>query len=200
MQAFRFLLLLPAACLLSFTVTNPSPVKEYFSLPATLNYNKTSYQLSWSAHPSAVYYKQEYLPVGQTAAGFNKMLMIEAVTGQINAAEVVKAKINELEQRKQSDALANYQVIQNKATGEYLLDFIMSQSQGSKTALVEWNAYRYLPLKDKNGKKGILLLAISRRAYGETVPAFLRQLKTERTKDIAALAAYALPSVTLKTD
>jgi hypothetical protein len=139
---------------------NNQKVKEYFAIPGVA-YNKKTYQLSWSAYPADNYYKQEYLPEGEKPETYSHMIMIEAVTGDISLKDAVGTKINELEQRKKNDPLANYQVIENKTTAEYLLDFVIRQSPGNATAVTEWNTYRYLNLKDKSGKKGIQLFAYS---------------------------------------
>jgi len=186
--------LLMATLFFSFAAKSYSQtVKDYLSVPGPLSYNNTSYRLSWSSHPAANYFKQEYLPAGQQSATYTNMLIIEAVTGAIALKDAVSAKINEITERKKTDALANYQVIENKATGEYLLDFIMSQSSGNTVSVVEWNAYRYSTFKDKAGKTGIRLFAISKRGYGDATTTFLKTLKTARQKDIAVLAAYKIP-------
>ncbi|MEO5684904.1 MAG: hypothetical protein ABIQ88_19835 [Chitinophagaceae bacterium] len=190
------LVVLTIISLASFTPRgNQQKVKEYFSIPGPVEYNKTMYQLSWSAHPAANYYKQEYIPAGEKSESFNQMIMVELVLGDIAAKDAVKAKIAELEQRKKTDPLANYQVIENKATGEYLLDFIMSQGP-----VAEWNMYRYMKLKDASGKKGIQLFAYSKRAYGAATNNFLKTLKTTRTPQINAFAAYAIPAIKLKAE
>lgn len=174
---------------------NTEKVKDYFTIPGPVEFNKIVYNLSWSSHPAANYYKHEYLSGNEKSGTFNKMIMIEVVNGDIAVADAVKAKINELEQRKKIDAVVNYQVIENKNTGEYLLDFVLSQSYGNKNAIVEWNAYRYTSLKDKSGKKGVLLFAYSKRGYGENAGSFLKLLKTGRVNDINALSSYKIPAV-----
>jgi len=172
-------------------------VKDYLHIPGPVEFNKIKYDLSWSSHPSATYYKQEYVPAGQTVEKFTKMIMIEAVTGDFVLQNLVKAKTAELDQRKSADAVTNYQVIENKATGEYLLDFVISAPGANNTTIVEWNAYRYRKLNEKSGKKGIMLFAYSRRAYGSATTKFLEELKKERTADINAIAAHSIPQVTL---
>lgn len=171
-------------------------VKDYLHVPGPIEFNKIKYGLSWSSHPSATYYKQEYLPAGQVADKFTKMILLEAVTGEFKLPDIVKAKTTELDNRKPSDPVTNYQVIENKSTGEYLLDFVLSAPGANGETIVEWNAYRYRLVKDKSGKKGLVLFAYSRRAYGSATTAFLRGLKNERTADINAVAAYPIPQVT----
>ena len=181
----------------AFTTIGNQQVKDYLHVPGPVEFNKTKYNLVWSSHPSATYYKQEYIPTGQAVEKFTKMVMIEAVTGEFNLQDVVKAKTMELDKRKPVDDITNYRVIENKASGEYLLDFVISAPGDNNNNIVEWNAYRYRKLNDKSGKKGIMLFAYSRRAYGSATTKFLEGLKQERLADINALAAYAIPQVTL---
>jgi hypothetical protein len=176
---------------------NPATVKDYLNVPGPLQFDHSDYFLSWSAHPAENYFKQEYLPAGQVSASYSKMMMIEAATGAVSLQTAVKTKRNELEQRKKTDPLCNYQLVQNPATGEYLLDFMMSQSAGGKTTIAEWDAYRYTVLP---GNKGILLFACSRRSYGSAIPGFLRLLKTKRLTDINALSTCSIPLVQIKLD
>jgi hypothetical protein len=175
---------------------NKSVVKDYFAVPGPLEFNRVNYLLSWSSHPNATYYKQEYLPAGEKADKYSRMLLLEVVTGDFSLQQLVKAKTAELEQRKQTDPVANYSLIQNPNTGEYLLDFVLSQGEGANS-MVEWNVYRYIKLKDKAGKKGVQLIAYSRRAYGDAGKAFLQQLKAARPLDIKVMAAYNVPELKL---
>jgi hypothetical protein len=86
--------------------------------------------------------------------------------------------------------MVNYNQITNPTTGEVLLDFLLSDSSGV-TPILEWNAYRYAKLGD-----GIALYAISRRAYGDDIEAFLAQLSQVRKDNINGLAEFDLPPIT----
>ena len=195
-------LLLPVSIFLltllsAFTPGNNKPfVKDYFAVPGPLEFNKVAYQLAWSSHPNATYYKQEYLPAGEKTERYSNMLLLEVATGEFSLQQVVKAKTAELDQRKKSDPVTNYSLIQNPNTGEYMLDFVLSQGEGANS-IVEWNVYRYAKLKDKSGKQGVQLMAYSRRAYGTAGTAFLQQLKTTRPTDIKTMAVYKMPELKL---
>lgn len=193
MKALTLFSVLSITLLTAFTPGGSPRVKDYFSVPGPLEFNKQSYRLSWSAHPSATYYKQEYLPAGQTSDKFTNMVFLEVVTGDFVLADLVKSKTAELDQRKKTDLTTNYAVIQNPTTGQYLLDFVISQGTGA-ASIVEWNVYRYVKLK---GTKGVQLMAFSKRAYGDAGTAFLKQLKTARTADINTMAIYKVPEVKL---
>ena len=199
MKLLIYLSVLPIITMSSLAVKNNTPTaKDYFSVPGPVVYIQTAYHLSWSSHPADNYYKQEYIPAGEKAETFSHMIIIEALVGDISVTDAVNAKIAELEKRKGFDPLANYHLVENKAGGEYLLDFIISQPSGNAPAVAEWNVYHYTKLKDRAGKNGIQLLAFSKRAYGPATGNFLKALKTDRTKDINIFSAFKIPSVNIK--
>lgn len=176
---------------------NNPPVDDYFSIPGPVAFGDTSFELAWSAHPNANYYKHEYLPSGQTLEKFNEMVIIEVITGELTLEEAVNTKVKELANRKNSDPYANYDVIKNPKTGEYILDFIVSDSNGNEATIAEWNAYRYVKLQDKSDRAGVMLFAVSSRAYGEGISDFLKALKNSRSESISMLSSFDVPNVKL---
>jgi hypothetical protein len=166
---------------------------DRLSIPGPISFNATSYQLAWSSHPSPFYYKQEYLPAGQTSGHFQRMVLIEAVAQGADVNGAVSAQVNMLNQRKSADPTVNFATLKNPSNGEVILDFVLSAKGDKGEEIVEWNAYRYASLKGKDGNSGVLLFGISRRAYGDDAAEFLRGLKSARQAEIKALASYTLP-------
>jgi hypothetical protein len=78
-------------------------VVERLSVPQSFEFNGESYRLSWSSHPRPHYYKQEYLPSGQTSERFERMILIEATVREVNVKEVVAVQVNMLNRRKSTD-------------------------------------------------------------------------------------------------
>ena len=61
--------------------------------------------------------------------------------------------------------------------------------------VVEWNAYRYVPLPKGDG---VALFAVSRRGYGEEgARAFLGGLGTMRSQILKEFATYSTPVVSI---
>ena len=54
-------------------------IVERLSVPGPISFNGESYRLSWSSHPTANYYKQEYLPGGETGEHYRSMVLLEAI-------------------------------------------------------------------------------------------------------------------------
>ncbi|MDB5589044.1 MAG: hypothetical protein JWP26_4014 [Devosia sp.] len=165
-------------------------VVEALGVPGPIDFLGDSYALSWTSHPTPDYFKQEYLPQGQQSDSYTAMFMVDASTSQATPQGAANTQIAGLEGRKPTDPMVNYNQISNPNTGEVILDFLLSDDSGPKPIL-EWNAYRYTKLGD-----GIALFAISRRAYGDDVEAFLGQLSQMRQDNISALAELDLPPVT----
>jgi hypothetical protein len=198
MQTTKLLTSTLFLALTAFTpMDNSLTVKDYLSLPESLTFNSTAFKLAWSSHPNEGYYMQEYLPKGETLERFNRMMIVSAIVGDVELKVAVDAKVEELNQRKATDQTVNFEISRNPTTGEYLLDFIVSASENGKTTITEWNVYRYMNLKEKSGSEGILLVAYSRRAYGDDIDSFLRSLKSERPNDIKAMADFTVPRIKL---
>lgn len=176
-------------------IARSESVVERLSVPQAFEFNGESYRLAWSSHPRPHYYKQEYLPSGQTSERFQRMILIEATIRDVNVKDVVAAQVNMLNKRKSTDPTVNFAILTNSKNGEIILDFILSAQDSKGEDIVEWNAYRYAALKGKGGASGVVLFGISRRGYGDDATDFLRRLKAARPGEINALAAYPLPSV-----
>jgi hypothetical protein len=168
---------------------------DRLSLPGSIEFNGESYRLSWSSHPTSHYYKQEYLPPGQTGERFQRMVLIEATVRGVDVNGAVAAQVNMLNKRKSTDPTVNFAVAKNPKNGEIILDFVLGAQDPKGEDVVEWNAYRYAALGGKGGESGVLLFGISRRAYGDDTTNFLRRLKSARPAEVNALATYPLPVV-----
>ncbi|MFN3406103.1 MAG: hypothetical protein ACK40G_18555, partial [Cytophagaceae bacterium] len=138
-----------------------SPVTDYISVPGPLTFEGEKYILKWSSHAQENHYKQEYVRANDKLEAFNKMIFIEILLTDANAIDLVNAKIKEIESRKGKDHVANYQVLDNKKTGEFLLDFLISEGDGD---IIEWNAYRYKNIITPKGK-GVMLFSYSFRSF-----------------------------------
>jgi hypothetical protein len=160
--------------------------KDRLGVPGPISFQGTKFALVWSASPAAGYIKQEYLPTGQKLERYDQMFMIESQSAATPDGAAA-AQIAMLKTRKQSDPTVNYDIIRNNATGDIILDFILSDP---RAGIVEWNAYRYVRL-GKSG--GVALYAISRRAYGDKARDFLAALKQNRPPAIQALAVFDAP-------
>jgi hypothetical protein len=191
-------LLFVLAVTTSFNVNRRDKPIDYLNTGGVLLYNKIEYRLSWSSHPVSNFYKQEYIPEGESAEKFSNMLLIDYLLIDTPAINIVSLKVNELKERKKTDMVANYLLRENKATGEYLLDFILSSGDAGHVNVVEFNGYRYENYADKTSHKGVLLFGMSKRAYGDDVTPFLKDLKNSRNDMLKALTEYSIPPIDIK--
>jgi len=168
-------------------------VKDHLNIPGPIAFDGQSYDLAWSSRPSANYIKHEYVPKGQVVTHFHDMLLVEFLQGDLTVADVVRTQMQKLNARKGRDPLVRMAVIKNAATGEMLLDFLISDNTNGEL-IVEWNAYRYARMTTVSGETGIGLFGVSRRAYGDdSAKAFLGALKARRPAQIDRLAKAPLP-------
>ncbi len=165
--------------------------EEALGIPGPIVFEESSFELAWTSHPAETYYKQEYLPAGEAVESYSQMFMIDILTEGATPESAAADMIAGLEQRKASDPVVNFDMIANEATGELILDFLLSDSS-TGTVIVEWNAYRYVPYGD-----GLMLVGISRRGYDDEASSFIEGLAKWRNSSIEALAVLDLPEVVL---
>ena len=164
--------------------------EDAIGIPGPVQFDGTPFVLAWTSHPTEALYKQEYLPEGETVERYSQMFMIDVMTDGVTPADAAANMIAGLEQRKDQDPLVNHDLLENKATGELLLDFLISDDSTGET-IVEWNAYRYVPQGE-----GYVLYAISRRGYGESED-FIAGMADWREAAVGTLATMELPAVQL---
>jgi hypothetical protein len=193
----RILLILFALSSASLCFSQSDEAKDYLSVPGPLQFNGIDFKLAWSSHPDQKYYKQEYVPEGQSVERYDEMMLVEVLTGSVTAADAATSKMNELKQRKNRDQFVNYEIIHDPKTGQYILDFSLSDTGNEQAQIVEWNAYRYVELDKVSQSTGVMLIAYSRRAYGEEIRGFLNGLSSQRTADIEKLSKLNVPDIVL---
>ncbi len=173
-------------------------IKEYLNVPGPIILNKNTFNLSWTSHPSANYYKQEYITANDNIEKYTKMISVELLINDASPADLAKAKMDELKQLKATNPIINYDIFQKN--GEVILDFLISENaaDGKKVNIIERNVYRYKSFSGKNGQKGVMLFGASERAYGNNVDTFLSSLKKDKPTLLNAVAAFMLPQISLK--
>jgi len=179
---------------------NSTQVQNLLGISGPIVFEKTSFNISWSSHPSPSYYKHEYLAKGQNPDQYKEMFMIEFLADEsATPKKLAMDKIASTNERKKTDPYALAESLkQDKNGNDIVIDFILSDANDNKVNTVEWNTYRYIKITTKDGKKGLLLLAISRRGYGKSIPAFLSSVKSRKNTTAAALAKYKIPEISLK--
>ncbi len=196
-KTLAFLLVLPALVL--STAVNGQTKKtviDYLGLPGPVVFDSKTYTLGWSSHPTNNYYKQEYILVGEKLDRFNTMILVELLTGDIKVKDAAVAKIEEMKKMKAFNPTVDYESFENAETGEYMIDFLLSQTgEGNAISVAERNVYRYLPFKGKGGEQGIVLFAVSTRSYGGKINSFLTSLKTKKSDLVNKVAAYKMPEL-----
>ena len=192
---FFIALLLVTTC---FTYYNNQEARNYYNIPELLAFDNVQYKLMASYHPNDMYYKHEYIPAGESADHFNRMVFIDVAIVDATPREMLDIKAQELQDRKKNDPIVNYEILEDKDKGECMLDFILSDSQGGKTTVVERNVYRYKNYSDKAGHRGVLLFAISQRGYDKDITTFFKNLKNTRISDINKVGSYNIPDIGIK--
>jgi len=170
---------------------------NYLHTPASLSFNNTPYALAWSAHPNASYYKQEYLPKGETLNKFTNMLLLEVLVSPTTIKEAIAAKIAELKQMKAANPYVSYDSSYNAAKDEYILHFVLTANtpDGKGISIAERNVYRYKKYSGKNGETGVILFGASKRSYGAEAAKFVAAAGAKKEELIKAVKEFGIPAI-----
>ncbi|MET0465444.1 MAG: hypothetical protein ABW007_19955 [Chitinophagaceae bacterium] len=190
-------------CMISATNAAAQSAKpvNYLNTGSDISFNGTKFILAWSSHPTALYYKQEYLPTGQSPEKFTDMLMMEVVSSSLTHKDAYDAKVAELTSLKRTDPYVNFETFYHKESNEYLLDFVITANavDGKTIQVAERNVYRYKKYSGSKGETGVLLFAVSKRSYGAAAAGFVKGITGETRKDLAdKVKRFAFPSITLR--
>ncbi|MBK8984449.1 MAG: hypothetical protein IPM38_19545 [Ignavibacteria bacterium] len=173
-------------------------IKNYLNTPQVINYGGNNFNLLFSKNSPDNLYSQEYIQEGDILEKFNQMILVSFMETDISAKEAAIVKSREIDNRKSIDVMANYELSENKEKEEILLDFLLSDGATDENMIVEWNSYRYINHTDKSGKKGVLLLGLSKRAYGDEYKEFLSGLKVNRKKYNTSFVSLEIPETEIK--
>ncbi|MDO5638572.1 MAG: hypothetical protein Q4G28_01735 [Neisseria sp.] len=171
-------------------------VQNWLGLPQSLLFDGQTYQLKWSANPMPGYYKQEFLPAADTLSRFRQMLTVDWLQTPLRPEEVRTLKVRELQQLVQRGGYAQWRESSNDS--EAALEFVMLAEDNDGEVMLEYNVYRYRAER-QNGKDGVLLLAVSRRAYGEAESArFVDNMQQDESTFYRKVLALPMPTVRLR--
>ncbi|PZR27642.1 MAG: hypothetical protein DI535_09475 [Citrobacter freundii] len=198
---FRCSVLLIALLITSFSYSQNTAPVNYLNTPAQLSFNNTSFTLAWSAHPSGQYYKQEYLPKGETVDDFKSMLLLEVVISSLTVKEAFDAKVAELKAMKQANPYVNFETFYHAASDEYVLDFVVTanSADGKQINIAERNIYRYKKYTGPGGRNGVILFGVSKRSYGSEALKFVTGLTSANRQDLVnKVKIFTVPDIRLK--
>ena len=158
---------------------------DFLNIGNKITFNGEEYYFGYSSNPLKNYYFQEYFLKDDIPEKFNKMFTVTIFLHEnANPKDASAAKAAELEQRKKTDPICHYMLYEKD--NEFILDFLVSKSVGQELDFVEHNIHHYKQI-NINGNNGIQSNFISRRAYGDDITPFLKNLKTEKEKLIMEL-------------
>jgi hypothetical protein len=181
----------------SLTVLAQKPV-ERLGVKENLEFDKTTFKLSWTAKPNDNYIIQEYLPEGESLDHFNQMMTIHLFLTDIKCEDAVYKKVNELITRKKHDSTCNYQVTESTDGKEFLIDFLLGESKDNKMTIVEFNVYRYKQIQISSKQNAIIVYAYTKRGYGNDITAFFGTLENEKINYLKRMFSTKIPTVTIE--
>lgn len=181
----RFLFLMTFVCAFVLTAFAESPTM-YFNIGNPVVFSGEKFYFAWSSHPVEGYYLQEYLPENQNFETYKHMLTVSPIFTELpDAVDIsVNEKEKELDKRKESDPVCQYEVFEND--GMKIIDFLVSDGSGDELNCVEHDVQLYIN-QEIDGKKAVVLYYLSSRAYGDDILPFISQIPDRRTQIFEAL-------------
>jgi len=180
--------------LTSFTMINGDDAIDFLSIGEQIEFNGEKYNLEWSSNPSTNYYKQEYLRENDNNLNkYNKMMIIEAIKGDLTVDQAAGVKIQDLENLKKKNPVVNYLRFDNEKTKETMIDFVVSDG----AYIYEWNVYRYQQQKNKKDKYMVLYAYSYRDSLNDNndLKKFFEHIKENRKDIINKVGNLKLPKV-----
>lgn len=178
--------------MMSFTINN---IIDYLSIGSELSFNNESYNLAWSSHPNATYFKQEYLRKSDKLEKYEKMIIVEAIKTNLNPEKASQMKINELANLKKINPIINFTQVQSSNPNDKIISFTISGGN-----ILEWNVYKYQQQQIEN-ENMIVLYAYSYRNYisnKEDVTKFINYVKNNESNMIENITKIKIPKVKIK--
>ncbi|MBA0882404.1 hypothetical protein [Flavobacterium undicola] len=178
--------------MMSFTM---NAIIDYLSTGSELSFNNEKYDLAWSSHPNATYFKQEYLRKSDKLEKYEKMILVEAIKTTLNPEKASQMKINELDNIKKVNPIVNFKQVQVSNQNDKIISFTISGGN-----ILEWNVYRYQQQQIEN-ENMIILYAYSYRNYVSTkedVTKFMNYVKNNENKMIETITKTNIPKVKIK--
>lgn len=178
--------------MMSFTTKD---IIDYLSIGSELSFNNEKYNLAWSSHPNASYFKQEYLRKSDKLEKYEKMVMVEAIKTTLNPEKVSQMKINELTTLKKINPIVNFKQAESSNQNDKIISFTISGGN-----ILEWNVYKYQQQQIEN-ENMIVLYAYSYRNYVSTkedVTKFINFVKNNENKMIEIINKTNVPKVKIK--
>lgn len=191
------IILLAICSLLGSYFSLNDEITDRIGVKGPLEFNGKNFMLAWSDKPRDNYYIQEYLPEGQKPESFDEMMTIHLFITDLSLYDAVQQKGKELTARKSTDPLCNYQITKSPDENEFMIDFLLSESKGEISDIVEFNVHRYKEVNLGNNQKGIVVYAYSKRSYGDEITGFLKMLKDSKINYLNEMALTKMPEVVI---
>lgn len=182
---------------MSLAHTENQPI-ERIGLKGPIEFKKTPYYLAWSDKPNATYYVQEYLPKNETVERFNQMITVNVFVMDVSVEEGIQQKVLQLTKRKETDRVCVFNVIKSPDPKDSILDCVLSLEKDGELDVAEFIIYRYKQIELENHQKALLIYSYSKRSYGKDIPAFLKNVSSERSKLLNMMMTKELPNLKIK--
>ena len=169
--------------------------KDLIGVAGPLEYNATSFELVKSEHPSTNYYAQYYVPKGEKLDSFQQLLTVFVYDSAYSPEAAADDQIRQLVTRKATDPMCNYQKTVQKQKGEFMVDFISSDTKGEALLAMRFTIYRYKKITLGKKRTGLVVYGYSSQRYLDSITPYLKGLREERVERLNELGNTTIPEI-----
>ncbi len=159
-------------------------------------FNNSSFHLAFTDHSWDYYHIQEYVPPGQAVDSYTQMVTLLLFANHSSAHDAISGLVMELNERKKTVAVCNYETFDNADNNEYIIDLTVGETTGDNMMMIEFNVYRYTQVDLPDGRKAVFVYGYRRRSFEDDITGFSNELQMNKTEYINKLIAIELPKVT----
>jgi hypothetical protein len=154
---------------------------EPTSPPQSLRFDNQTLNLAWQGGtPDAPIY--EYVPAGENLDRWTHLASIREYHSIDDAKALAAGTLQDV---KQNYLGAPTQIVENPNNGDVMVDFLVGPPDGS---FVEYNVFQY----SKRPQGGTVAQQYARRAYGDDVEAFGKNISATRDRLLNEMADHGL--------
>ncbi len=152
--------------LISTLLLRAQSVQDIMSVPGPLTFNGTEYFLNWSKQNSKILSIQQFLPRDEYLNEFENLLTFNYFNKDIDMEMAVRQKIENVQNLAKDDKFASVNMIESPDGKEFIVEYTLSQSDGSSKPFFEYNIYRFKKIALQEYKT-LLILSYTKRYYDD---------------------------------
>jgi hypothetical protein len=176
-----------------FTIFLYAQETDILSIPNPIEFDGTEFFLARAKQRSKTLFQQQYIPNDEEIENFSQILDFSFFNKEIDIEQVVKQKVEMVQERRKKDKLANVNVSESPDGNEYIVDFLISETPEKGDPFVEYNIFRFKNFEN-GSQKNFLMLSYAKRINGD-IKSSAKALAKQRDRLMTSMIEYKIPEI-----